>query len=156
VPAPAEAIEAAFAALEVGNRFQFTRTFTEAEVSLFIGVTGDFNPYHTDAEFMASTRFKRPIVPGLLTGSMLTHVGGLLGFLAHEMAFQFLAPVYPGDTITMEMWVAEKDPARRHMVLEAECRNSHGDLVLRGRVVGFPTRVRLRPEQDVLKTGNTS
>ncbi len=154
MPAPAEAIKAAFAALEVGDRFRFTRTFTEADVSLFIGITGDFNPYHTDAEFMATTRFKRPIVPGLLTGSMLTHVGGLIGFLAHEMTFKFIAPVYPGDTVTMEMWVAEKDPDRRHMVMEAECRNSYGELVLRGQVVGFPTRVRLRPERDVFGRGS--
>ncbi len=149
MPASAEQIRAAFAALEVGDRFRFTRTFSEADLSLFIGISGDFNPYHTDGEFMAGTRFGRPILPGLLTGSMLTHVGGLLGFLAQEMSFQFLAPVYPGETVTMDVRVTEKDPERRWMVLDAEFRAGKGKVVIRGRVVGFPTRVRLGPEREL-------
>jgi acyl dehydratase len=31
---------------------------------------------------------------------MATHIGGLVGFLATEMRFEFLDPVYVGDTIT--------------------------------------------------------
>ena len=149
MPAAAEQIRAAFAALEVGDRFRYTRTFSEADLSLFVGISGDFNPYHTDGEFMAGTRFGRPILPGRLTGSMLTPVGGLLGFLAQEMSFHFLAPVYPGETVTMDVRVTEKDPERRWMLLDAEFRAGRGKVVIRGRVAGFPTRVRLRPERGL-------
>jgi 3-hydroxybutyryl-CoA dehydratase len=31
---------------------------------------------------------------------MLTHIGGLLGFLAAETSVEYLAPVFVGDTIT--------------------------------------------------------
>ncbi len=148
MPAPEKDIKAAFAAIEVGNRFTFTRTFSEADMSLFVGLTGDFNTYHTDGIYMAGTRFGRPILPGLLTASMLTHIGGLLGFLAREMSFEFIGPVYPGETVVMETRVVEKDSERRRMVIEAEYRNAQGKLVLRGRVIGMPTRVRLRAEED--------
>jgi len=36
----------AFDSLQVGQIFTYRRTFTEGDVSLFIGVTGDINPYH--------------------------------------------------------------------------------------------------------------
>jgi acyl dehydratase len=36
----------AFESLQVGQMFSYRRTFTEGDVSLFIGVTGDLNPYH--------------------------------------------------------------------------------------------------------------
>ena len=69
----------------VGQTFTFRRTFTDGDVALFCRVTGDYNPYHQDAEFARESPYGRPTIPGLLTGSMLTRIGGLLGFLATEM-----------------------------------------------------------------------
>ncbi|MDQ3567527.1 MAG: hypothetical protein M3397_05540 [Actinomycetota bacterium] len=69
----------AFDELEVGRTFTFRRTFTEGDVALFCGVTGDYNPYHQDAEFAGESFYGRLTIPGLLTGSMLTHIGGMLG-----------------------------------------------------------------------------
>ena len=77
----------------VGQTFTFRRTFTDGDVALFCGVTGDYNPYHQDAAFTRESWYGRTTVPGLLTGSMLTHIGGLLGFLATEMSFEYVAPV---------------------------------------------------------------
>ncbi|MCL4261963.1 MAG: hypothetical protein KJ069_02040 [Anaerolineae bacterium] len=71
--------------IAVGEKGQFTRTLTDGEVALFIGATWDVNPLHTDDSFAAQTRFGRRIVPGLLTASLLTHIGGLWNFLATEM-----------------------------------------------------------------------
>lgn len=133
----------AFEDMGVGQRFVYRRTFTDGDVALFCGVTGDFNPHHQDAEFCASTRFGRPIIPGLLTASMLTHIGGLLGFLASDMHFEFLAPVYPGDTIRCIVEVIAKDERRVHG--EGTFTNQDGTLVLKGRFSGVPTQVRLAP-----------
>ena len=60
---------------------------TKAEVALFIGVTWEVNPYHTDDAYVSAARFKRRIVPGQLTAGLLTHIGGLWAFLATEMHF---------------------------------------------------------------------
>ena len=35
-------------AARVGEKAAFTRTLTEADAALFIGVTWDVNPYHTE------------------------------------------------------------------------------------------------------------
>src|SRR5947209_14384321 len=77
-------LKAAFDSIQVGQTFTFRRTFTEGDVALFCGVTGDYNPYHIDRTFIESSWFGRPIIPGLLTASMITHIGGMIGFLAAE------------------------------------------------------------------------
>ena len=82
-------------------------------------------------------------IPGLLTGSMLTHIGGLLGFLATEMSFEYVAPVYVGDTITCTVTVLEKDEPRRRDECGADFVNGEGAQVLRARFAGFPGQIRL-------------
>ncbi len=122
----------------VGEKGVFTRTLTEGDVSLFIGATWDVNPYHTDASFAAQTPFQQRIVPGLLTASLLTHLGGLWAFLANEMSFEFLAPVYIGETITATAEVVEADEARGWVKLACLCTNQAGVDVLQAIVTGFP------------------
>jgi 3-hydroxybutyryl-CoA dehydratase len=139
----------AFEELKPGQRFVYRRTFTDGDVALFCGVTGDLNPYHQDDLFAASTPFGRRIIPGLLTASMLTHVGGLLGFLATEMHFEYVAAVYVGDTVTCTVTFTSRDEERRRFHGEAVSVNQDGLEVLRGRFSGFPSRVRLRPEGEV-------
>src|SRR5579859_5843725 len=106
-------LKEAFDAIEVGQVFTFRRTFTDGDVVLFCGVTGDYNPYHIDEPFIKTTWFGRRIIPGLLTASMITHIGGMIGFLATAMEFQFVASVYIGDTITCAVTISEKDEEKR-------------------------------------------
>jgi acyl dehydratase len=122
----------------VGAKIAFSRTLTEADVALFIGTTWDVNPLHTDEVYCRSTSFKRRIVPGLLTASLLTHLGGLWAFLATEMHFHFVAPVYTGDSITAQAMVMEIDPGDGRVLLECMCTNQDGKEVLRAEIRGFP------------------
>lgn len=122
----------------VGEKVGFTRTFTEADVALFIGTTWDVNPLHTDEIYCRATPFGQRIVPGLLTASLLTHLGGLWAFLATEMDFHFLAPVYVGDSITAEAELAEVDTRTSKVLLKCKCTNQQGQEVLRADVRGTP------------------
>jgi 3-hydroxybutyryl-CoA dehydratase len=126
------------ASFEVGGRVTFTRTFTEGDMSLFIGSTWDVNPYHTDDRFAAQTRFGRRILPGLLPASMATHLGGLWGFLATEMHLEFLAPVYVGDTITLEVEIVAIEGTRQKVNARSRWTNADGVEVLRGSFAGYP------------------
>ncbi len=122
----------------LNDKVAFTRTFTEADVALFIGTTWDVNPLHTDELYCQGTQFKHRIIPGLLTASLLTHLGGLWAFLATEMDFHFLAPVYVGDSITAEAGVAEIDAQSGKVLLRCQCTNQDGIPVLRAEVRGYP------------------
>jgi 3-hydroxybutyryl-CoA dehydratase len=118
--------------LQVGDRFTYARTLSEGDSALFVAASGDFNPYHTDEAFARQNRFGRRIVPGLLTASLLTHIGGELCFLATRMVFEYLAPVYFGDTATAVAEIASIDPARKFVRVTAQCTNQSGQVVLRG------------------------
>jgi 3-hydroxybutyryl-CoA dehydratase len=136
-------LRVAFDSIEEGQIFTFQRTFTEGDVALFCGVTGDFNPYHIDETFIQSRGFGRRIIPGLLTSSMITHIGGKIGFLAAEMHFTYVAPVYIGDTITCTVTFNEKDIEKRMFRAIASSVNQDGVEVLQARFSGFPAKVRL-------------
>lgn len=126
--------------LAAGTKVAFSRTLTEADVALFIGVTWDVNPLHTDDTYVAGLPFKRRIVPGLLTASLLTHLGGLWAFLAQEMDIKFLGPVYIGETVTAEAIVVEVDETRQWARLACRCITSEGREVLQAEISGFPGR----------------
>lgn len=132
-----------FEAMQVGQTFTFRRTFTDGDLSLFCGVTGDYNPYHIDDAFVEESWFERRSIPGLLTGSMITQIGGMIGFLVTDMTFQFLLPVYVGDTITCEVIVRHKDEAKRRINAEATFVNQRGAKVLKASFSGFPAQIRL-------------
>ena len=132
-----------FAKIEEGQAFSFRRTFTDGDVSLFCGVTGDYNPYHIDETFAQENWFGRRIIPGLLTGSMITHIGGMLGMLATEMHFQYLKPVYSGDTVTCVVTVVKKDVEKRTFVMRAAFTNQDDVEVLSAQFSGFPAQIRL-------------
>ena len=142
-PAFKQQLKDAFATISVGQTFTFRRTFTSGDVSLFCGVTGDYNPYHIDQTFLEESWFKHPIIPGLLTASMITHIGGMLAVLATEMNFRFLSPVFVGDTITCVVTITEKDEEKRVMRASAAFTNQHGKSVLDCTFAGFPANIRL-------------
>ncbi|WP_135227934.1 MaoC family dehydratase [Deinococcus fonticola] len=136
----------AFAQAQVGQTYTYRRTFTDGDVSVFCGVTGDFNPFHQDDEFSREAPFGRRIVPGLLTGSMLTHIGGMQGFLAADMHFEFRRPVFIDDTVTCVVEVLEKDESRKRLLCAACMTNQGGEVVVQATFTGFPTFPRLQPD----------
>lgn len=74
---------------------------------------------------------------------MLTHIGGMLGFLATEMSFEYLAPVFVGDTVTCTVTISGKEEDKRRVMADAEFINQDGVEVLRARFAGFPGHIRL-------------
>jgi len=130
--------------MNVGETVVFSRTFTEIDVTQFVGMTWDVNPYHTDDEFCKTHRVGRRIVPGLLVGSMLTHVGGLAAVLATHLDFEFIAPVFIGDTGTITCVVDQADDQRGWVRLTMTGQTQDERLVTRASVSGYPARLRDR------------
>jgi acyl dehydratase len=102
-----------FEEYEVGQRWTTKgRTVTEADIVNFAGVSADFFPLHMDREFAALTRFGQRIAHGLLVLSMASgmvpadpdKVEALYGL----DRVRWVKPVFIGDTIRVQMDVAEK------------------------------------------------
>ncbi len=127
---------------KVGMQFTYSRAFTREDTEAMGELIGDHNPFHYDGPFVRSTRFKQPIVHGMLVGGMICHFGGDIfpgpGYLAESMEFKFLAPVLFGDEITATGTVESVDRERKRVTFSMVCRNAGGVKVLEGTVVGIP------------------
>jgi 3-hydroxybutyryl-CoA dehydratase len=132
-----------FADLKVGDRVRVSKTVTEADGSLYIAATGDFGPVHIDADFASGTRFGQRLAPGIMVAGLCTSVltaelAGILG-VSIEDRFWFTGPVFYGDTITIDVWIAERDEATRTLTWEASAANEAGQEVLKARAtLKFP------------------
>ena len=120
--------------MNVGDVFSWERTFTHEDVGKFAEVSGDRGVHHVQAGVTG-----RLLVHGLLTATLPTKIGGDLNFLAQEMVFHFLRPVYTGDTIRCEVRITAMEERPGHTWASAEwsCTNASGSEVLNGRARGI-------------------
>jgi acyl dehydratase len=122
--------------LKVGDTFTVTRIFTEQEVFQFADITRDYNPIHFNDRFAEVKKFKGRICHGLLAASIVTEIGGQIGWLASGMRFVFKKPVFFKDTITCEFTITEIDRKRRAKA-EAIYKNQDGTIVLEAQLSGI-------------------
>jgi 3-hydroxybutyryl-CoA dehydratase len=126
----------AFEELSVGQSAELSRTVTEADLVLFAGVTGDFNPLHVDETAAARSRFGGRVAHGLLSAGLVSAVLGTRlpgpGCIYISQTLRFTAPVRPGDTVTARVEITELLPDRRRVRLRTTCRRQDGEQVLEG------------------------
>lgn len=118
------------------------RTITESDLVQFGALTGDFNPMHFDAEYMAGHMLGRRVAHGMLVMSYAVGQAYQLGFMEQTVLsfravdMKFSAPVYIGDTIHVELQVKEKKGARRLgggiVTLDVRIINQEGKAVQKG------------------------
>jgi acyl dehydratase len=129
-------------ALEIGMSASFTKTITETDVYLFAGISGDFNPMHTNEEFAKLTPFGTRIAHGALPQSLIAPVLGMklpgLGTIALEITSRFKAPTYFGDTITAVAEVTEKLEEKRWVRMHLTWTNQKQELVAEGSALVIP------------------
>ena len=109
-----------FNEFKVGDGFTTaSRTITEADAVNFAGLSGDFNPLHTDEEFGKSTPFKGRIAHGMLSVAIATGLANQLGIFEGttiallSMTINYKGAVKFGDTIHLELKVVEKKETSR-------------------------------------------
>ena len=90
------------------------RTLTESDIVSFAGLSGDYNPIHTDTVHASKTMFGRRIAHGLLCMAIASGLANRTGAIeSTAIAFReirnwkFMQPVFIGDTIHVRMEVTE-------------------------------------------------
>jgi len=121
--------------IRLGQTAQISKKITDADLTLFAAVTGDFNPIHFDPIYAAATRFKERIAHGMILAGLISAVIGMKqpgqGTIYLEQTLHFLAPVKVGDVVTASVEVI--DLLEKHRVrLKTKCVRQDGVLVLDG------------------------
>ncbi len=122
--------------LKAGDTFTVERTFTEKDMRAFADITRDYNPVHFDDRFVETKGFDARICHGLLVGSLLTEIGGQIGWLASGMNFRFKKPVPFGATIRCDLTINTIDD-RGRAVAEAVFTDGSGQTVLEAELTGI-------------------
>ncbi len=127
-----------FEDLSIGMSESYTRTVSDKDIRRFAEVSGDTNPLHLDEEFAATTRFKKRIAHGMLSGSYISTIVGTRlpgpGCLYRSQTLKFRAPVHIDDEVTASVTITELDERRGLVTLNTVCRVGETD-VIRGEAV---------------------
>lgn len=122
--------------ISVGQSASFAKTITEADVYMFAGVTGDFNPAHVNEEYAKNTMFKGRIAHGMLGASLISTVLAMQlpgpGTIYLKQDLKFLAPVRFNDTITATLTVREVFADKNRVILDCVVANQEGTVVTSG------------------------
>jgi acyl dehydratase len=116
------------------------RTVTEGAVEHFAGLSGDFNPLHTDEESARQGPMKGRIAHGMLVLALATGLVNQLGLyegttlaLLGMDRIRWTAPVKLGDTIHAVLTVKEtrksSKPDRGVLVVDVAVRNQRDETV---------------------------
>ena len=122
---------------DTGNRIVTrSRTITEADIVNFAGLSGDWHPLHTDAEFARCGPFGERIAHGFLvlavaSGLMPLAEMAVLAFYGMDKV-QFRAPARIGDTLRVIMEVSEmveRDAGRGVVTFQTTVQNQRDQAV---------------------------
>ncbi|MGH7502101.1 MAG: MaoC family dehydratase [Longimicrobiales bacterium] len=138
----------------VGQRAERSRLVSESDILRFTEISGDRNPLHYDEAAARASPFGRIIVQGGVTSAILNAI------VAHDLpgpgsvflhvAWDFRAPVRPGDTITGEVEVLEVRVDKPVTKLRTTVMRNDGTVVLEGNAVCYTAS--LLPPADIDNT----
>ncbi len=125
--------------IKPGDTAIVTQMITEDDIHTFADLIGDHNSVHLDDEYARKTRFGRRIAHGMLCGSLISAVIGEQlpgrGAVYLSQTFRFVAPVYPGESITARVTVVKIREDKNILTLETVCEKQNGETVITGEAV---------------------
>jgi 3-hydroxybutyryl-CoA dehydratase len=119
--------------VEVGQKASYERTFTVKDVEQFADLSGDRGEHH-----LRPDKDVRIMLHGLLTATVPTKLGGDMNYIAREITYEFLRPVFTGDKVRADAVVTKVEQSEDHLkvAMGFVCYNQLGKEVLRGRTHG--------------------
>jgi acyl dehydratase len=130
--------------LTVGETATFSKTITEADIVLFSGLTGDFDPIHVNEEYARASAFGRRIAHGGLVMGLLSTTASMMSRRSVERGstavsvslgydkIRFIRPVFINDTLTARYTIEEIDAEAARSRSRVEVVNQSGELCLVG------------------------
>jgi phosphate acetyltransferase len=125
-----------FDEIEVGDTATLARTLSREDIELFAVMSGDVNPAHLDEEYAHSDMFHKIVAHGMWGASLISTLLGTRlpgpGTIYLEQTLRFRRPVSIGDTITVSVTAAGKEPERHRISFDCACVNQRGEAVIDG------------------------
>ena len=125
--------------LFIGQSCEMSKTFTEQDVLTFSVLSLDTNPIHLDEKYAESTIFKRRIVHGFLSSSLISAIIGTKmpgpGSIYLHQEMNYKKPVFIGDLVKAVVTVTDINSEKSIVYLQTNCYNSNNELTVEGKAV---------------------
>ena len=99
-------------------------SFSEDKVNEYCEFTGDKNPLHTDREYCKSTRFKKPIVPGMQLATLFPKLISSTipgpGTVYSEQNLRFTGYARIDEPLVARIEVLEVNYEEKYLVLKTQ------------------------------------
>ena len=83
----------------------FAVDISDDNAQRFAELSGDWNPLHTDAEYAATTIYRRPLLHGAFAAGLFSRMAGMhlpgKSCLLHGMRLRFIMPIMPPAALTV-------------------------------------------------------
>jgi acyl dehydratase len=127
--------------IEVGQTASLKRVLSQEDVQTFANLSGDQNPIHVDPAFAATTIFKKPIVHGMLSASLISTALAMKlpgeGSVYMSQNLNFKLPVYVGEEVTVVLTVTNVRTDKPIVTLQTQVLNSKQRAVIEGEAVMY-------------------
>jgi acyl dehydratase len=125
-----------FKGMELGQRAEIRRAFTGADLSEYMGLSGDVNPILADRAYAQGLGLAGRPVPGALLGGLFSTLLGtqLPGYGTNylKQSLRFPCPAILGQSLTATVEIIRFRPQKQLVNLRTVCIDQAGDVVCDG------------------------
>jgi 3-hydroxybutyryl-CoA dehydratase len=125
-----------FDEINIGDSYSYSRTVTEMETYIAVGIIGAINPVHIDEEYCKKTQFKSRIGLALQYNTLAVNVAENFmvgpGSKLLEIDSTYIIPVYYGDTLTAKVKITGKNKEDTTVDFATEMLNQDNKTLLIG------------------------
>lgn len=130
----------------IGKSYEFSKAFTNEDVTAFAKISEDHNRIHTDDAYAEQSILGKRVVHGILIASMFSKIFGTIfpgeGGIYQSQSAKFLRPVFLNERITARVTLTFFDEEKHRGTFLTECFKSDGALVLTGEAkIIFPKQL---------------
>jgi len=123
--------------IKLNDEYTHAFSFTQKDVENFAEVSGDKNPIHLDEAYAATTRFKKPIVHGMLGAAVFSKILGTAfpgeGTIYMKQSLAFTKPMYIGVEFVAKFVVKDINYEKGRATIATEIvEKVSGDVVISG------------------------
>jgi 3-hydroxybutyryl-CoA dehydratase len=130
--------------MKIGDSRSYKRVITKEDVFTFGKLSEDMNPAHFDEDYTKETIFKKPIVHGMLLGSLFSKIFGLEypgeGTIYCSQSLKFIKPVYHDTEIEVIVTVKEIILEKNRVIFTTEIFDEDKNLLLTGEAMLMPRK----------------
>lgn len=110
--------------IAINSVYRHKFSFSQNDVVLFAEVSGDNNPLHLDADFAATTVFKKPIIHGALASSIFSKIMGTefpgFGSVYMKQVSEYKRPMFVDTVYEAVFTVTEVNPDKHTAEISTE------------------------------------